>query len=444
MIRISTRTFLTPLIIGPLLIFPMAVFAQDAPSDCVVGGALAYDNWTKVDAGGTGSLPEGVQSSDYIRCKACHGWDHMGTDGGYVRRSRRESRPNAGAGDGDSTSRNISLAARGEDTTITVEMIRHEGTGRAYADGQGSWVALDETHSAANKAAHANGYTLGNQHPDFSTGDLTQVQAECLAEFLNFADADPTVYFADVNPDLNPVQYTIIGGADADAGEAYYSENCNSCHGDPAGESPIGAPDGGILAYLAEDGKFSEFSHKVRWGIPDTGMTRGAMGDPTAADVANMMLWLQMEGGTGFALNPGLTGTWWGGPDRDGEGFLLEFGYSIDSLTLFASFYTYDNMGNQAWLVALPTGGALPLTGTDVPVDLYMVTGPMWGADFDPADRVNTLWGTGTFSFESCTSGSVTLTPGEDAQGMGYTELSYALQRDVIVSGNACPTVPLN
>lgn len=438
--RKLSLTGLAPLAAAPLLLLSAAAFAQEGPSECVVSGGLAYDNWTKTDAGGTGSLPEGAQSSDYIRCKACHGWDHMGTDGGYVRRSRRDSRPNAGAGDGDSTSRNISFGARGEDTTITVEMITHEGTGRAYEDGQGSWVALDETHSAANKAAHANGYTLGNQHPDFSTGGLTEAQAECLAEFLNFEDADPAVYFADINPDLNPVQYTIIGTADAEAGEAYYADNCNSCHGDPAGESPIGAPDGGILAYLAEDGKFSEFSHKARWGIPNTGMTRSTMGSPSSADVANMMLWLQMEGGTGFALNPGLTGTWWGGLDRDGEGFLLEFGYSNEVLTLFASFYTFDNMGNQAWLVALPTGGALPESGTDVPVDFYMVTGPMWGEDFDPADRAAMLWGTGTFSFSSCTSGSVTLSPGADAQGMGYTELTYALQRDLLISGNACPT----
>ena len=41
------------------------------------------------------------------RCKACHGWDRRGTDGGYVRRSREETRPNAGTGDGDSTSREI-------------------------------------------------------------------------------------------------------------------------------------------------------------------------------------------------------------------------------------------------------------------------------------------------------------------------------------------------
>jgi mono/diheme cytochrome c family protein len=436
--KVRIHSIISAVSVMPMLLLSAAAFAQEPPSECVVSGALAYDNWTKVDAGGTGSLPESVQSSDYIRCKACHGWDHMGTDGGYVRRSRRESRPNAGAGDGDSTSRNISFAARGEDTTVTVEMIRHEGTGRAYGDGQASWVALDETHSAANKAAHANGYTLGNQHPDFSSGDMTQVQAECLAEFLNFADADASVYFADINPDLNPVQYTIVDTAEADAGEAYYAANCNSCHGDPAGESPIGAPAGGILAYLAEDGKFSEFSHKARWGIPDTSMSRNAMGSPTSADVANMMLWLQMEGGTGFALNPGLTGTWWNAA-RAGEGFLVEFGYSSGALTLFASFYTYDNMGNQAWLVASPTAG-LQDGSNSVEVTVYQVTGPMWGADFNPDDRVTTTWGTGTFTFDSCTSGSVSLTPGEDAQAEGYTELSYALTRDLLISGVTCPT----
>jgi len=346
----------------------------------------------------------------------------MGTDGGYVRRSRTASRPNAGDGDGDSTSRAI------ETGTVTAEMILHEGTGRSYADGAGSWVALDETHSAANKAAHANGYTLGNQHPDLSADGPTEIQVGCLVEFLNFADADPGVYFANIDPSQNPVLYTIVDSADASAGEAYFNNACDGCHDLQF-----------ALDYLAGDGKFSEFAHKVRWGAPDTAMTRSAMGDPTAQNVSDMMLYLQQQGGTGFALNPGLTGTWWGGPDRDGEGFLLEFGTSNDVLTLFASFYTYDNMGNQAWLIALPTTG-LEDDSNSVEVTVYQVNGPMWGADFDPDDRVTTTWGTGMFSFESCTSGSVTLTPGEEALGAGYTELSYALTRDLLISGIACPT----
>jgi len=419
----------------PLLVIPATAFGQEVPSECVEQGALAYENWTKVDAGGTGSLPEGVLNQDYIRCKACHGWDHQGTEGGYVRRSRKDTRPNAGAGDGDSTSRVISTEAG----DVTADQIMHAVVGRTYAQGTGSWVPLDDVFSADNTAAHAGGYTLGNQHPDFSTGGMTAEQADCLAEFLNYADAAPAAYFDDINPGMNPVLYTIISTADSLSGENFYNDNCTGCHGDPAGESPVGAPGGGILAYLTGDGKFSEFSHKVRWGIPDKSMTREAMGSPTSADVANMMLWLQEEGETGLALNPGLTGTWWNA-ERSGEGFVLEFGYSGDVLTLFASFYTYDDMGNQVWLTAQSTA----INGTVATVNVFITNGAMWGAGFDPADVVLTTWGTGTFSFPGCEAGTVALMPNAEMAAMGFTDLTYGLTRDAIVSGIACPTPTAN
>lgn len=408
-----------------LLLCAGTLAAQEDPGACVELGALAYDNWTKTDAGGTGSLPNGVESKDYIRCKACHGWDHMATDGGYVRRSRKESRPNAGAGDGDSTSRNISLAARAG-APVSADMIWHENTGRTYAEGAGSWVDLDEMHSAANKAAHENGYTLGNQHPDFMEGGMTQEQADCLAEFLNFEDADPSAYFANIDPSQDPVLYTIADTADANAGETYFADNCTGCHDVQF-----------ALDYLAQDGKFSEFMHKVRWGIPNTIMARSSMGNPTSADIADLMLYLQQEGGTGFAVNPGLTGTWWNGPDRDGEGFPLQVGYAGGMLTLFGTFFTYDSAGNQAWLTAVGTP-----VGDTVEVDLFITEGRVWGDGFNPADGTTTAWGEGVFIFDSCTSGTMALTPNDDMQLMGYTDLAYDLVRfdDFVVSGIACPT----
>jgi mono/diheme cytochrome c family protein len=408
--------------IPALVLFAGVALAQEEPSACVVQGALAFDNWVKEDAGGTGTLPVGEVNGDYLRCKACHGWDRRGVDGGYIRRSRTETRPNAGAGDGDSTSRAIATGS------VTSDMIMHAGKGRSYAEGTGSWVPLDAEGSAANKAAHSSGYTLGNQHPDFTEGGITQDQVDCLVEFLNFADGDPNVYFSNIDNSQKPVAYTVIETADAAAGETYFNDTCTGCH------TLEWASD-----YVRGDGKYSELVHKVRWGVPDEIMTRAAMGDPTAIDVANLAAYLQGATGTGFAVNPGLTGTWWDAA-RAGEGFVLEFGFSNDVLALFASFYTYDNMGNQVWLTAQSTS----IDRDTVTVDVFITNGAMWGDDFDPADVNTVAWGSGTFIFPGCDAGSVVLVPNVAMVSNGFSELDIGLTRDLLVSGNPCPTVTSN
>jgi len=421
----KTKSKISLILISVSLLFSGFALAQEEPSECVETGALAYDNWTKVDSGGDGNLPGGVQSADYIRCKACHGWDRRGTDGGYVRRSRQESRPNAGAGDGDSTSREIVTG------TVTAAQITHNGTGRSYAQGQGSWVPLDANRSASNTAEHAAGYTLGNQHPDFSSGGMTQEQINCLVEFLNFADGDPSVYFTDIEPSQNPVLYTMPDTSSDLVGEIVYESSCEGCHS---------LDD--LVTYLEGDGKFSELAHKARWGIPDTDMTRRAMDDPTADNITNLLFFLQNLGETGFGVNPGLTGTWWNA-DRAGEGFLLEFAYqpnTADVLTMFASFYTYDSAGNQVWLTAQPTEPDLSEVGTTVDVTWFITNGPMWGADFNSGDVNLTEWGTGSLVFNDCSNGSVSLMPNQAMIDEGFSNLEYDLTRDLLDSGIACPT----
>jgi mono/diheme cytochrome c family protein len=420
-----------------LLFFSGVALAQDPPSECVQTGALAWDNWTKDDSGGSDTLPDGETNKDYLRCKACHGWDAQGTDGGYVRRSRKETRPNAGAGDGDTTARALTRGS------ITEAMVAHDGTGRAFSEGTGSWVELNDMgmHQSNNKAQHSNGFTLGNQHPDFSGGDMTEEQIGCLTEFLNFMDADHSTYFANIDPSQDPVLYTMVDTADADAGETFYGANCFGCHGDPATDHQGGnggAPDGGLLAYLANDGKFSEFSHKARWGIPGTIMTHSTMGSPTSANVTDMMLYLQELGGTGFAINPGLSGNWWGGAARDGEGFLVDVSHNLnDDTIIIVSFYTYDSDGNQVWLI-----GAGPIDGNTAEIAMTIPDSAMWGADFDPADIPDPRppWGTGTFTFTSCGAGSIALVPNAEMQIEGFTDLAYDINRSILIPGVACPT----
>jgi len=137
-----------------------------------------------------------------------------------------------------------------------------------------------------------------------------------------------------------------------------------------------------------------------------------------------------------IGLNPGLTGNWRGGSDRDGEGFSVEIGSSNGKLALISQFYTYDNFGNQVWLLA--TGPIA--TGTSVTVDVFITEGPMWGSDFDPVAVDTIEWGSATFTFLSCSAGSVALKPNQAMKNQGFSDIGYDLRRDLMKSVIQCPT----
>jgi len=132
-----------------------------------------------------------------------------------------------------------------------------------------------------------------------------------------------------------------------------------------------------------------------------------------------------------FGLDPGLSGTWWNGPAKNGEGFLLE----VDANKfLYASFYTYGPTGEQTWLIATLSSQ----NGTTANVNVWIPSGGTWG---NPSTaQTDTAWGTGSFSFPTCTSGSFNFAPNQAMLDMGYTALSYNLER-ILPAGIACPTL---
>jgi len=183
---------------------------------------------------------------------------------------------------------------------------------------------------------------------------------------------------------------------------------------------------------VAQDGKFSEFAHRARWGIPDTIMSRTAMGSPSATDVADLMLYLQELGDTGFYMTPGLSGTWFNG-DRNGEGFNVEVLPNGDGgFEFLAFFYTYDDEGNQAFLVAQGV-----VDGNTAEVIIFISDGAMWGDHFEPEEVNLDQWGTGTFVARDCDDLTFMLMPNETMQAKGYTDLSYDLVR--LTGPEACP-----
>ena len=139
-------------------------------------------------------------------------------------------------------------------------------------------------------------------------------------------------------------------------------------------------------------------------------------------------------GGGGSALNPGHNGNWWGGASRNGEGVQIEVSNSnIGGRVLVATMYSYNSMGQPIFLLAVGQ-----LANGEAVVTVYIYEGPSWGAGFDPADLVETQWGTGLFTASSCSSISMTLTPNATYVAQGYTQLSYDLIR-LTNSAIPCP-----
>lgn len=431
--------FFTPFtLLVPLFLSPLAI-AKPEPDACLELGALAWDNWTSVDAGGSG-LPAGEDNIEYLRCKSCHGWDRLGQNGGYVRRPRNEDQPNTGYGDVDRSSRDIAPGL-GDYYHVTAADILHEGRGRRYEEGSGSWSELDYyTATAQDKANYAAGYTLGNQHPDFSaagvnSGDtlLTQDQVDCLVDFINFGDSDPRFYFTRVDTEANPVFYNIHDGARAGAGETFYNQTCRGCHGDPGSDGNNGRPEGGIAAFLQTDGAYSEFVHKARWGIPDSAMTRLMLGEPTSQNMIDVMLYLQeyVEGDNPFTITSGTSGTWYN-EDRDGEGFVIDVFPRIDHWEIVATYYTYDGNGNQVWLI-----GAAETDGGNVLIPVEIAEGGIYGPLYDPNTVNKSNWGWLEFAFSDCVNGHVTGIPNEDMinAGRGFQVVDFDITRVTPASG---------
>jgi len=131
--------------------------------------------------------------------------------------------------------------------------------------------------------------------------------------------------------------------------------------------------------------------------------------------------------GPTFTITAGITGSWYDRA-RDGEGYNIEIiGSTLDPLML-AYFYTYDDTGNQMWLV-----GTGPVNGDTATVPMQVTSGAVFGPGFDPADVIREDWGTVTFIFSSCDAGTATYN--STSFGTGTSNI----ERVSSVTGLSCP-----
>ncbi len=144
----------------------------------------------------------------------------------------------------------------------------------------------------------------------------------------------------------------------------------------------------------------------------------------------------------GLGIDVGLSGHWWKGLDRSGEGFMFDVSYDAQgNLFMFVSFYAGDPDGNQFYLFAQ---GVVTPGSTTAVLDVVVASGGMWGGAMDPADVMRDPFGTLTVEFPDCFAGSMALDVNESYEAMGFTDIDYDLARDLLVPGVACPTFDNN
>jgi hypothetical protein len=102
-----------------------------------------------------------------------------------------------------------------------------------------------------------------------------------------------------------------------------------------------------------------------------------------------------------YNIVPCISGSWFH-PTRDGEGYVIEIiGPELDQQML-AYFYTYDEAGNQIWMI-----GQAYFNGDTAVLPMQITSGAVYGDDFNPDDVLREDWGTLTFTFTSKDAGTV-------------------------------------
>ncbi len=132
-----------------------------------------------------------------------------------------------------------------------------------------------------------------------------------------------------------------------------------------------------------------------------------------------------------FAITPGISGSWYN-PAQSGHGFNLEVINLSGNDVLLAYWYVFDNSGNNLWVGGLSNGA---ISGNSATVNLNQTQGGMFPPNFDKTKITKPAFGTLTFSFTDCNTGTATWNPGV----AGFPSGTMPIQRITSVNGLACP-----
>ncbi|MFA6402762.1 MAG: c-type cytochrome [Salinivirgaceae bacterium] len=211
-------------------------------------GGIMYDKFWSTESGfdqNNSNLATLNAKSDFFRCKQCHAWDGLGSNGSYINRAPKTTRPNISA---------INLYSLAQ-TKTSKELF---DAMKATAGRRDIAYDLSTYDPATNSTEGDKMPNLGQLLTDAQIWDIVKFMKEGMFDVSKLYDATYTgayptgkAVFANVGLDGNAAN-----------GNTYYTANCKACHGTNGTQ---------IALETLTLGKFvrtkpNEVQHKIHYG----------------------------------------------------------------------------------------------------------------------------------------------------------------------------------
>jgi len=215
-----------------------------------IRGGQLYDRFWAAETGWSAADPNLATfnaAADFFRCKQCHGWDRFGTNGGYIGRAPKTTRPNV-------SSLNLATIAAGMTPQELFDALKRPDNRRG----------LDADLSTYDPATNA---TVGDQMPDYGAF-FSDAQLWDLVKYLKVAAVDTSELYDSVSSGTYPSGSLAISnvGKDGDAanGDAIFAARCQSCHGADGTAFLVDGDAFTVGSFIRE--KAYEAQHKLKFG----------------------------------------------------------------------------------------------------------------------------------------------------------------------------------
>lgn len=219
-----------------------------------IKGGIMFDNYWSEESGFDTTNPNTAKFkaySDFFRCKQCHGWDLLGSQGYYNNRAPKKNRPNVS---------DLNLA----------EVVKTK-TYKELFDAMKTSVNRRDISFDPAVYDPATNPTEGDKMPNYSQF-LSDAQLWDLVKFMKEGVIDVTQLYDAAYTGTYPTGKTTFSNIGKDGfasrGNTLYADKCVKCHGADGKKITL---EGSSLGKFLRS-KPNEVQHKVKFGQLGTAM----------------------------------------------------------------------------------------------------------------------------------------------------------------------------